>query len=189
LENNFHSKTRYNIKVAQKHNVTIRRGTQADLLPFWKLLQQTTQRDAFQAHSLDHYQHMIEDGSDAFQLWLAEYQGQIIAANLYSFFGDTVTYLHGASDHTHRAVMAPYLLHWHLIQEAKNSSFHYYDFYGIAPLDENGEFDSTHPWAGFTKFKLSWGGQHLVWPPCLDLVYQPSYYNAYKIFKRLRKIL
>ncbi|MCX6784681.1 MAG: peptidoglycan bridge formation glycyltransferase FemA/FemB family protein [Candidatus Komeilibacteria bacterium] len=189
LENNFHQKTRYNIKVAQKHEVKIRRGTQADLLSFWKLLQQTSKRDAFQAHGLDHYEHMIEDGSETFQLWLAENQGQVIAANLYSFFGDTVTYLHGASDHAHRAIMAPYLLHWQLIEQAKIQGCHYYDFYGIAPLDENGNFDIKHPWAGFTKFKLSWGGQHLAWPPCLDLVYQPPYYTAYKIFKKLRRIV
>ncbi len=55
-----------------------------------------------------------------------------LAANLMLWSGQTAYYLHGASDHTYRNLMAPHLLQWACIQAAKERGAHAYDFWGIA---------------------------------------------------------
>ena len=58
------------------------------------------------------------------KLYVAEYEGKIISANLVLFFGKTATYMHGASDNIHRDAMAPYLLQWQAILDARKSGLH-----------------------------------------------------------------
>ena len=67
---------------------------------------------------------------------------------------ETATYYYGASDIQYRKYMAPYLIHWHAIQDAKSVGITQYDLFGIAPPDE-----PKHPWHGITSFKKKFGGK------------------------------
>ena len=67
------------------------------------------------------------------KLYLAEYQNEIIAGVIVTFCGDIATYYYGASGNKHRNVMAPYLLQWEAMKEAKKRGCKWYDFLGIAP--------------------------------------------------------
>ena len=81
-----------------------------------------------------------------------------LAANLEICFGDTVTYLHGASSSTSRESMAPYALHWAAMCEAKREGYRYYDFWGCNPSDPK-SFYYKPSWQGITRFKQGWGGE------------------------------
>ena len=178
LLQNMHAKTRYNLRLAQKKGVKIF-ADNSRIDDFLNLLKTTTERDKFLGHADAYYRRLAALDSNFIKLFLAEYDGRIIAAGLFSFYGNCVTYLHGASSNQDRQVMAPYLLQWHLISLAQEQGYKYYDFFGI---DEK-------KWPGVTRFKLGWGGEVLKYPGTFDYVLNPKIYKFYKFFRHLRRFI
>lgn len=175
-----HPKTRYNLRLAEKKSVRVKISqTDEEIEIFLKLLEKTAQRDKFRTHPLGYYQKLLHLDKNLVKLFLAEYQGKIIAGNLMIFFADTATYLHGASDNEFRNIMAPHLLHWIAIKEAKRDCFKYYDFWGI---DEK-------KWPGLTRFKKSFvnekTGQGISYPGTFDLPLDRKWYLLYSIAKKV----
>lgn len=180
LLNSFHQKTRYNIRLAEKKGITVREGGAAkDFADFWRLMKATGARDGFKIHGQKHYQTLASYNRDFIKLFVAEKDGETIAAGLFSFFGNKVTYLHGASDHAARQLMAPYLLQWTLIKLAKAGNYKLYDFYGIDEIK----------WPGVTRFKLGFSGFRFSYAGTHDLILNPAKYNFYKLLKKLRHVL
>jgi lipid II:glycine glycyltransferase (peptidoglycan interpeptide bridge formation enzyme) len=116
------------------------------------------------------------------RLLFADFEGEPVAAALIAQFGDTATYLHGASSSRHKETMAPYLLHWTAIREAKAAGLKRYDFWGVAP--ENA--DEKHPWFGITRFKLGFGGERISYVGAWDMPNSRFWYGAYRLARRLR---
>ena len=172
------SKGRYNIKLAQKHEVEV--VLSDDVKAFHSLLVKTGGRDGFGIHPKDYYQKMLEALGDYAQLLLAKKEGQVIAGGLFAYLGDMAIYYYGASDHSSRKFMAPYLIQWKAIQEAKKRGCKHYDFLGIAP-----EGAENHAWAGVTSFKKKFGGDVVSYPQAKDLVLRPFWYWVYKMRKRM----
>jgi len=173
-----HQKTRYNIRLAEKKGVIIEEGGAGNFEEFWNLMNKTGERDAFRLHSRKHYQALLA-GSSPIRLYLARYEGKAIAAGLFCFWGDKVTYLHGASDNDQRNLMAPYLLQWEMMRRAKIEGYKYYDFFGI---DEK-------KWPGVTRFKLGFSGRRVVYPGTTDAVFRPAMYKAYNFLRGIRRRL
>jgi len=92
------------------------------------------------------------------------------------------TYAHGGSAAQDKNVMAPYLLHWKLIEDAKEKGLKWYDFWGIAPND-----DPNHPWAGITRFKKGFGGEGVHYAGTYDALIKTIWYNAYQLAKVAKK--
>lgn len=181
-------KTRYNIHLAEKKGVEIAAGTTEDFPEFWRLMSLTGERDAFRLHTASHYKNLISAGENSeanfktnpdgqIKLFFARADGKNIATGLFCFFGDRVTYMHGASDNEARNLMAPHLLQWEVIKEAKKAGYKYYDFYGI---DEK-------KWPGVTRFKLGFGGFVKEYPGTYDFVFRPMIYGLYEFLRRLRR--
>ena len=168
-----HQKTRYNIRLAEKKEVEIKlseaKNIESDFLEFWRLMSITGERDAFRIHNQKHYKNILS-ASENIKLYFANYKNKNIAAGLFCFFGDRVTYMHGASDNEARNLMAPYLLQWEIIKIAKENGYKYYDFYGI---DEK-------KWPGVTRFKLGFGGFVKEYPGTYDFIFKPLIYNLYQ---------
>jgi len=183
-----HQKTRYNIKLAEKRGVNIYEANINNFEKFWELAEKTSNRDNFRLHNKEYYRKMLLKVNNVkyfkkdeliIKLFFSEYNNKNISANIVSFFGDTVTYLHGASDNQYREVMAPYALQWHVIKLAKSLGYKYYDFYGI---DEN-------KWPGVTRFKSGFGGEELNYEGTFDLILNKNYYNIYRILRKIRRRL
>ena len=178
-------KTRYNINLASRKGVIVKEGNKPDLLGFYGLMMETASRNQFRLHSQNYYFQMWDSLAPTnMKLLLAYYQDQLIAGLLMTTFGGTATYLHGGSSQKFKEAMAPYLLHWEAIRLAKNFKCAAYDFGGIAHND-----DSADPWVGITRFKKSFGGLEVIYPGAYDLVYSPIWYNVYKNFRNIRKLL
>jgi len=111
------------------------------------------------------------------KLYFAEYNNKVIASNIMTFFGDMVTYVHGSSSDQDRNVMAPYLLQWTIIQQAKNLGYKHYDFYGI---------DETK-WPGVTRFKRGFGGTEINYPGTFDVIFNSFLYKSYQVLRWLRR--
>src|SRR5258706_8219137 len=54
----FHQKTRYNIKVAQDHGITVKPIFDPNI--FWKLLRKTTERNKFASHDEKYYETLLQ---------------------------------------------------------------------------------------------------------------------------------
>jgi lipid II:glycine glycyltransferase (peptidoglycan interpeptide bridge formation enzyme) len=170
-------KTRYNIRLAEKKGVEIIVGQAEDFSEFWRLMKKTGVRDGFRLHQPEHYRNLLNDTA-LVKLFLARYRGKNIAAGLFCFWGDKVTYLHGASDNEFREVMAPYFLQWSAIRIARQEAYLYYDFYGL----------DAEKWPGVTRFKLGFGGRTAEYPGTFDLIYQPGWYRLYNCLRKLRRL-
>jgi lipid II:glycine glycyltransferase (peptidoglycan interpeptide bridge formation enzyme) len=178
LLSQMHQKTRYNIRLAQRKGVVVQQTSNKESLGiFLGLLKETAQRDKFYLHPKNYYQKMLAIlGKEGMvKLFLAQYQNRVIAANLVCFFGQRATYLHGASDYNFRQMMAPYLLQWQAILEAKKQGLKYYDFWGI----------DDRKWPGVTRFKKGFGGQEIIYLGAFDLVFQKLWYGIYNLARRI----
>lgn len=176
-------KTRYNIRLAQKKGVTTRWSKDVSNIPlFYNLLKQTAARQAIRIHSQSHYTHILNivGEEDAAALIIAESEEKIpIAANLVTFFGGTATYLHGGTDNRYRALMAPYLLQWETIQEAKRRGLRWYDLGGCAVTR-----GKIKEWTGITRFKEGFGGKLFDCGKTYDVVFRKGWYKMYKKSQR-----
>ncbi|MDD4271452.1 MAG: peptidoglycan bridge formation glycyltransferase FemA/FemB family protein [Patescibacteria group bacterium] len=172
-----HQKTRYNIRLAEKKSVKIVEAGAERFEEFWQLLASTGDRDNFNLHGRSYYQAMIKMDNSFVKLLFAEYQGKTLAGNLVVFFGDTATYIHGGSSNDNREAMAPYAMQWQTIKLAKQLGYKYYDFHGIDEVK----------WPGVTRFKMGFNGQAVKYPGTFDLVFDPGWYNIYKMVRKVRR--
>jgi len=176
---NLHQKTRYNIRLAQRKGVKIHTvfSAELDFEKFWQIMKETCERDRFRLHYREYYQKMSE--CSIIKFYHAEYEGKMITANIVSFFGDMATYVHGASSNEYRNVMAPHLMQWQIIKDAKQQGYKYYDFNGINALK----------WPGVTRFKKGFNGREFNYPGTYDLAFNKLWYNGYNILRIANRII
>jgi peptidoglycan pentaglycine glycine transferase (the first glycine) len=172
------AKTRYNIRLAKKKDLTVS-FSKDKFEEFWQLLEKTGQRDGFRLHNKEHYAKILEAGGEDVQLISVSDQEELLAAGIFAFYGKKIVYLHGASNYLKRNKMAPYLLHWTIIQTGLKQAYRYYDWHGV----------DDYKWPGVSRFKKGFGGFELDYPCAYDLVVSSNYYNIYKYLKKLKKTI
>jgi len=176
LLKSMHPKTRYNLHLAEKHGVKV--SVKDDVKTFLDLLKETAKRQNLKIYSYKYYFNLLKEfPNENIKIYFAYYKNKILAANLILFWGKTATYLYGGSSRENREKMAPYLLHWEIIKEAKQKGFLVYDFWGI---DEK-------KWPGLTRFKLGFGGRRIVYPQSYDLIFNKFWYFLYRLGNKFRK--
>ncbi|MCK5460788.1 peptidoglycan bridge formation glycyltransferase FemA/FemB family protein [Candidatus Gracilibacteria bacterium] len=186
-------KGRYNIKLAQKKGVKIvkiedGKFSNQDLEDFYQLNQETTSRDKFSGHQKIYYKNFLQELKKYAVLFFAEVEGKRIATAITTFCGEQAIYYFGAStsDPACRNLMAPYLLQWEMIREAKERGMKKYDFLGIAPADEENVYRKDHEYAGITEFKLKFGGNRKNYASGNEFVLSPFWYSAYRFVKKIK---
>jgi lipid II:glycine glycyltransferase (peptidoglycan interpeptide bridge formation enzyme) len=180
LLNRMKSKTRYNIHLAERHEITTTKSTSPeDFRQFLQLTKETSSRQGFSPHSNNYYQSQYDalHPVGMQELWLARRGSETLAAILVDYFGNTATYVHGASDNRYRELMAPYLLQFAAIKDAHERGFKHYDFWGINP-------NPKHPWAGFTRFKRGFGGEEIEYLGTFELPFNSYVYKLYRLLSR-----
>jgi len=184
-------KGRYNIRLAEKKGVTVEKFqhsmTNAKCLAaiedFYRLLSETTKRDGFSGHGIDYYKNMLDVLGDSAKLYVAKYNGEVISAAIVTYFGKVATYYYGVSSNSHRNVMAPYLLHWEIMRQAKKKGYTSYDLFGIAPTGK----EKGHIWEGVTAFKRKFGGSEVSYALPQELVFNRIWYFIYRVYKAIRR--
>jgi lipid II:glycine glycyltransferase (peptidoglycan interpeptide bridge formation enzyme) len=172
-----HPKGRYNIKLAEKKGIQIKEEN--DVTDFYNILEQTAKRDGFNINKKNTYQALIDTlkPKNKAKLYMAYHSGKPVAGVIILFLENTAIYFYGASANEYRELMAPYLLQWTAIQEAKKRGLKYYDFLGIA--DPNNPKDQL---AGVTEFKRKFGGENIrSWPKSKTIIHRPLLYLLLKI--------
>ncbi|MCR4322777.1 MAG: peptidoglycan bridge formation glycyltransferase FemA/FemB family protein [Candidatus Azambacteria bacterium] len=192
-------KTRYNIKVAQRHGVKIVSPddqTKIDPEIFLSLLSTTAARHRFRTHAEQYYREMlicflptevsVANHACTARLFFAQHNTEVIASALVMFFGTRATYLHGASNDTQKNIMAPYALHWEIMNLAKKAGYREYDMWGVAT--ERSSDETKRKWSGFSRFKLGFGGVVVERPGAFDFPLRPLWYIIYKGGKQVSHI-
>ena len=170
-------KWRYNIRLAGRKGVTVRKGEgQADLDAFYNIYITTSERDQFFIHNKTFYEEVsrLYNQDDRFALFLAEYEGKPIAGIIVLRYGRWSWYMYGASSNEQRNLMPNHLLQWNGMQWAKSHGCWYYNFRGIPEVLEEGQ----ELW-GVYVFKRGFGGYAIRSLETHDLVYQPLVYGVY----------
>lgn len=184
-----HQKTRYNINLAARKGVVVKEGKDAAL--FNQLMRETAARDGFVSYSAAYYEQFLQI---PFVEQLTAWQGeQALATGLFVRYNGVYTYVHGASHHAARAVMAPYVLQWEAIRRARELGCAQYDFWGIASPDvgEDAEIFHNYSWskkhslAGVTRFKAGFGGSVIEYPSAWQVVLKPGVHKLYSLVRRL----
>lgn len=172
-------KTRYNIRLAARKGVEVREGGPEDLDEFYPLFQETAQRDDFFIHPKPVYARMFQLFWDSgnFALFLARYQGRLIAAITLVRFGPTCWYLQGASSNEHRNLMATYLLQWEGIQWARQQGCTTYDFRAVPDL-----LREDQDMYGVYRFKEGFGGHQFTTLHTYAMPYQPAVFGLWQLY-------
>lgn len=181
---NMRKNTRYYIRKAEKDGVKIEVSTDiSDLEKFYKVYENTVERQKWKAYNFDYLkkEFAVFSQNDQIKIYLAYYQGQIIAASLFIYYRGEVFYHHSGSLTEFRNIPASYLIQWQAIKDAKAMDNSKYNFFGIA-RDDN----PKHPWAGLTFFKKGFGGYEQRWVHGHDLPIRLKYWITflYEYFER-----
>jgi peptidoglycan pentaglycine glycine transferase (the first glycine) len=184
LLDKMHHKTRYNIRLAEKKGVAIEVKNNLDqneFNVFWELIKKTSKRDGFISFHKEYYKKLFDvfcegEGDPRIKIVLGKHKNNIIAVAVIMFCGSESVYLHGASDYKRRNLMAPYLIQWSAILEAKKKGCKFYDFWG---------FDEKK-WPGVTRFKKGFGGRVIEYIGTWDYVHKPFWYFGYRIGKKIK---
>lgn len=183
-----HPKTRYNIRLARRHGVTVEEETgPGGVQTFLTFAREVEQRGKFHYHRDQYYEVMrnVLVPAGMLKVLIARHQGLPLVAHLLLRFGDTVTYAHGASTAQRKHVMAPYLLQWEGMLRAKAEGAARYDLFGIAPPHA----PATHPWFGMSRFKQGFGGTEEHYVGAMDLISDLPFYRLYEVGRSLRRLL
>jgi len=189
-----HHKTRYNIRLSQKHGVEVNAelavvpGHGLYMQEAIKLIVQTAGRQSFQTFPSSYYENLLDffavhnpDCDLKIYIYRALHMRQLLAAAIMIDFGGTRTYLFGGSIQQHREVMAPYALHAWAIEDAQKVGLFAYDFWGI----ETAKGDTP----GFVRFKMGFGGSELKYAGAYDIPNKPIFYHGYKMVRWVHRLV
>lgn len=182
---NMHQKTRYNLRLAEKRGVKIvEDNSEQGFEEYWKLMEETTKRQGFFAHSKNYHrkmwQTMTESGIG--HLFKAIFEGKTLTTWMVFVLNGTIYYPYGASGNEHREVMASNLMMWEVIRFGKKQGCHLFDMWGsLGP-----EPDENDSWYGFHKFKQGYGAELVEFLGSFDLIINPLLYKIYGLTDKVR---
>ncbi len=185
---NMKQKTRYNVRLAARKGVSVRRGTPGDLTLLYRMYAETSLRDGFPIRNEQYYitlwgKFMADQMAEPL---IAEVDGEPVAAVLVFRFAGRAWYMFGMSRQAHREKMPNYLLQWEAISRLKYLGCVEYDLWG-AP-DEFLEEDEL--W-GVYRFKVGLGGEVVRYIGAWDFPLNDYLYRFYsqimpRILARMR---
>lgn len=188
-----HPKTRYNIRVAQKHEVQVYDSTSdRDFETYLKLYFETTRRQKYFGHTPHYHRLLWQTLKPAgmarvliakYQIPNTRYKIPLVAWMLLSF-GDTLYYPYGGSSVEHKEAMASNLVAWEAIRLGKKLKLKTFDMWGALGPDAK----ENDPWYGFHRFKAGYGAKLVEYAGTYDLVLKLAMYQLLNVADRLRWI-
>lgn len=157
-----------------------------DITHLLRLLHEVAANNSIQVHD-DEYLTLQANTllpRNAGMLHFMTYQDEIIAAALTYQTATTCYYAHAGANHEHRKLAASTALLAEIIMHAKADGLKTCDLYGITTSD-----DPHHRWAGFTRFKKSFGGKEVTLSPTYEVALKPVRYGLYRVSKATVKNL
>jgi len=179
--------TRYLIRQAQKDEklTVVQSFNIADVETFNAMHLEVVKHQKFVPFSLEYFkkEFLAFSGDNQIALFLAKYDGKVIAASYGIFWSGAAFYHHAALLPEYKKIPASYLLQWEAIKEAKKRGCKMYDFWGYSDPTTH----PKHPYSGPTLFKMGFGGYKDEYVKAQDLVISKKYWLNYAI-ETIRRI-
>ena len=176
---------RRNIKKAAKAGVKVRTGGRADLQSFHPLYAETAARDHFTPRPLAYFETMwdqlVGERPDRMSLYLAEHEGDLVAATMLVRVGGHSWYSYGASSTAKRDVRGSNAVQWQMMRDARDGGATVYDLRGITDT-----LDGDDPHVGLVTFKVGTGGEAVEHAGEWDLPLSRPLYAAFALWLRRR---
>jgi lipid II:glycine glycyltransferase (peptidoglycan interpeptide bridge formation enzyme) len=183
LLKSFHSKTRYNIRLAERKGVTVTEDNSDKAFEkYLKLFFDTTKRQGYYMHSENYHRlmwktlhtDMLREGKDPIaRLLTARYKKKIVTTWIVFVWHDFLYYPYGGSDETYRSIMPNNLIMWEAVRYGKKLGLSTFDLWGR----EEGK--------GFTKFKEGYNPKVIEFIGTWDLPTSPLY-KPYTYAEKMR---
>lgn len=186
IMSSFRKETRYDIRLAEKNQITVRKGKLEDVNRFISILGEVANEHKFNIYPEIYYTSLYDTlfSQQMLEFLIAEKDGQVIGGLMGVVFNKTAVYLFGATSSTFKNLGASYLLLWNFIKIAKENNCQILDLWGVGP-----ENDSSHPWYGFTKFKQGFAPKAVIttYPGSYFLIIRPIISQIYFWRQSLRR--
>ncbi|MDF1488168.1 lipid II:glycine glycyltransferase FemX [Tessaracoccus caeni] len=176
---------RRNIKKADKLGVEVRLGTREELAGFHRIYLETAERDGFTGRALSYFEEMWdalnaeEDGR--MRLYLAEHEGDLVAATTMVQVGEHAWYSYGASTNAKREVRGSNAIQWRMIRDANAAGCAVYDLRGITE-----GVGADDPEIGLIQFKVGTGGEAVAYLGEWDRAINKPLYAAFSLYLKRR---
>lgn len=177
LMKGFSSKTRYNIRLAERKGVTVKEDNSDKAFDkYLDLTRETIRRQGFYAHSEKYHRLMwnILKKAGIAHLLTATYNKEIITTWIVFAWKKFLYYPYGASTEKYKEVMANNLMMWEAIKFGKKLGLTTFDLWGR----EEGK--------GFTKFKEGYNPKVIEFLGSWDLIINKPAYFVYRIAEKIR---
>lgn len=184
LLKSFSSKTRYNIRLAQKHGVVIKiDNSDKSFNRYLELTKETVNRQGFYAHNERYHRlmwkhlhtNMVKGGKKPIaNLITAVYKKSIITTWILFVWNDFLYYPYGASTEKFKNIMANNLMMWEAVKFGKDLGLKTFDLWGR----EEGK--------GFTKFKEGYNPKVIEFLGTWDLIINKPLYYLYRVAEQIR---
>ncbi|WP_295939723.1 peptidoglycan bridge formation glycyltransferase FemA/FemB family protein [uncultured Alistipes sp.] len=179
--NRMKPKTRYNIRLAERKGVSVRRAGMEQIGTWYELYRDTALRNGLYVNGIDYFTSVISARADDtlspahVELLIAEVDRKPLAAMFLIIADRRATYLYGASSSEMRNFMPTYALQWEAIRLSKLIGCTEYDMFGVSPGPQ-----ASHPMYGLYQFKTGFGGEMFHHLGCWDYVFDEQKYKAFQ---------
>jgi lipid II:glycine glycyltransferase (peptidoglycan interpeptide bridge formation enzyme) len=176
----FKPKCRYNIRLAQRHGVTVEPVSldNESIDTMYSLMASTRDRAGFTLRSREYFSQYwhLHAAAGQGQLFFASLDGEVLAGVFATYLGSKAWYKDGGSTKEHAAVMAPHLLQWEVMRWLKARGVDAYDLVAVPPA---AELTPTHPLYGLYRFKSGFSERITEYVGTWDLPIRHSRYAAW----------
>ncbi|MGR8821967.1 lipid II:glycine glycyltransferase FemX [Leuconostoc citreum] len=166
---------RNQIRRAAKDGVTVTSGdSEADVRAFFETYVMMATAQSITHRPIDYFLRMqkLWQGTGLFKVFLAYFEGHVVASGIGFSYGDEIWYMYAGSDRRYAKHYGPYAVQWHMLQWGLALGKVAYDFGGV------GDFVPTD---GLYKFKhgFAYHDPHAEYIGELDWVLDDSAYQMY----------
>lgn len=180
---------RRNIKKTDKNGVQVRVGlaadADADLAAFHRVYLETAERDRFTPRGRSYFEQMYAamsaEDPERIRVYLAEHEGDVLAAAIWIRVGEHAWYSYGASTSAKRELQGSTALQWRMLRDSLAAGATTYDLRGITNT-----LDVDNPHIGLVRFKVGTGGEAVRLAGEWDLPLNPLLYKAFSFYMNRR---
>ncbi|MDP8243623.1 MAG: GNAT family N-acetyltransferase [Candidatus Hinthialibacter antarcticus] len=143
LWSKFQSRNRSTIRRAREEGVTVRAGSDESAVRALQRLYQVAQNEYWsgvETVPTQFFDALVHHPDERVQVWLAEYNGEVIAADLVLYGKQEAQYFVGASNREHSKLNAPRALMASILEDACERKISHFNFGGSAGQSGVGQF-------------------------------------------------